>query len=269
MDSEAIRNLAVAIREQTQAAVNPVSSVSAVSFKAPPFWTTNAKTWFLRVEAAFATHAPPITNDLTKFYHVLQLLDSSTSRRVQAIVENPPSNDKYEALKSALLDCFEPTQLQKDMTLLNLNGLGDKRPSEMLQYMKSLNSDPQTLFNALFLNQLPSHVRQILSQTPKLDLDSMAKIADRVMEVPALPSGYVSSVSDNDIHLLNEKPKDEIEINSFKKSPNLVKNKSQKMTNKFILCKYHSQFGNKAKRCEGEMDGKICPMNPGNSKASP
>ncbi|GFO39254.1 NACHT and WD repeat domain-containing protein 1 [Plakobranchus ocellatus] len=106
-----------------QATTTTVSAVSAVAFKAPQFWQTNAKAWFIRLEASFNTHTPPITQDLTKFHHVIQLLDSSTARRVQAVLENPPLVGKYDSLKSALLNAYEATQLQKDQELLNLNGL--------------------------------------------------------------------------------------------------------------------------------------------------
>ncbi|GFS06155.1 endonuclease-reverse transcriptase [Elysia marginata] len=98
----------------TQATTTTVSSVSAVAFKAPQFWQTNAKARFIRLEASFNTRTPPITKDLTKFHHVIQLLDSSTARRVQAVLENPPPVGKYDSLKSALLNAYEATQLQKD-----------------------------------------------------------------------------------------------------------------------------------------------------------
>ena len=117
MELDAIKQLANAIREQTlnatQATTTTVSSVSAVTFKAPQFWQTNAKAWFIRLEASFNTHTPPITQDLTKFHHVIQLLDSSTARRDQEVLENPPPVGKYDGLKSALLKAYDATQLQK------------------------------------------------------------------------------------------------------------------------------------------------------------
>ena len=66
MTTEAIAQLADAIRQQTLSQaekIPPQPPVAAVAFKAPPFWTTNASAWFLRLEATFATHTPPITND--------------------------------------------------------------------------------------------------------------------------------------------------------------------------------------------------------------
>ena len=70
MTTEAIAQLADAIRQQTLSQaekIPPQPPVAVVAFKAPPFWTTNASAWFLRLEATFATHTPPITNDLTNF----------------------------------------------------------------------------------------------------------------------------------------------------------------------------------------------------------
>ncbi|GFO15684.1 sulfotransferase [Plakobranchus ocellatus] len=208
MELDAIKQLADAIREQTlhatQATTTTVSSVSAVAFKAPQFWQTNAKAWFIRLEASFNTHTPPITQDLTKFHHVIQLLDSSTACRAQAVLENPPPVGKYDSLKSALLNAYEATQLQKDQELLNLNGLGDRKPSELLQHMRSLNHDPGTLFRALFLNQLPPDVRRILAQTSDADLDTLAKTADGIMDVEFVADATRSVQNTSPIEVTHE-----------------------------------------------------------------
>ncbi|GFN95577.1 transposon ty3-g Gag-Pol polyprotein [Plakobranchus ocellatus] len=204
MELDAIKQLVDAIREQTlhatQATTTTVSSVSAVAFKAPQFWQTNAKAWFIRLEASFNTHTPPITQDLTKFHHVIQLLDSSTARRVQAVLENPPP-------------------LQKDQELLNLNGLGDRKPSELLQHMRSLNHDPGALFRALFLNQLPPDVRRILAQTPDADLDTLAKTADGIMDVEFVAAATRSVQNTSPIETGEDKKEVSISIESAKMGP--------------------------------------------------
>ena len=71
-------------------------------------------------------------------------------------------------MKAALIRAFGKTQAEKDQALLGLNGLGDRKPSELLQHMQNLNADPATLFKALFLAQLPPNVRRILSTSQKL-----------------------------------------------------------------------------------------------------
>ena len=251
MDTKSILELVEAIRQTT--ATPP--SVSAVAFKSPPFWNTNATAWFLRLEASFATHSPPITNDRTKFYHVVQLLDSPTSRRVQPTIEQPPADNMYGALKATLLDAYEPTQLQKDTALLSINGLGDKRPSEMLQYMKNLNSNPQTLFRALFLSQLPPEVRRILAQNPEMCLEELAKTADRIVEIDVPHLATVTATA----------YESEVDLN-------VIRRPTKSHPPEFLICQYHKRFGNKARRCENAVNGRPCALAPpasqGNYKAS-
>ena len=253
MDLDAIKQLADAIREQTlhatQATTTTVSSVSAVAFKAPQFWQTNAKAWFISLEASFNTHTPPITQDLTKFHHVIQLLDSSTARRVRAVLENPPLVGKYDRLKSALLNAYEATQLQKDQELLNLNGLGDRKPSELLQHMRSLNHDPVTLFRALFLNQLPPEVRRILAQTPDADLDTLAKTAHGIMDVEFSAAGTRSIQNTYPIEATLEEQANSChgDVNALQRNPRFrQKHRSTTPTPTFVLCKYHSRFASNA-----------------------
>jgi len=256
-ESEEVTGLAAAIREQT-AALSSIVNVQAVSFKAPAFWTTNAAAWFTRLEASFATHHPAITNDLTKFQHVIQLLDSETSRRVQAILSNPPEANKYEALKSALLSTFELSQFQKDSMLLQLNGLGDRRPSELLQYMRGLNSDPHTLFRCLFLHQLPVDIRGILAHSPNATLDELAVTADRIMDTK-LPSSVIaaSHSTDADTDLQSN---DELDINALRPTRKATTKKQSSSSSTYILCRYHIKFGPKAKRCENMVNGQQCAM---------
>ena len=147
--------------------------------------------WFHQVEAQFATRNPPITADLTKFNHVVAALDNVTAGEDEAIILSPPTNDKYEALKAALIDAFGRTQASKDMELLSLAGLGDRKPSSLLHYMESLNADPKTLLRTLFLAQLPIEVRRVLAGSPTSDLKDLAKEADAIIEAGSLRSSAI------------------------------------------------------------------------------
>ena len=251
MDAQTIQALAQAIREQTIALTNESSNETRApcqQLKSPPFWTSNAKTWFVRLEAAFATQRPRITSDTLRFQHVIQLLDSDTSKKVQAIIQAPPASGKYEALKNALLKIYEPTQYQKDTELINITGLGDRKPTELLQHMRSLNTDPESLFKAFFVHQLPTNVRSILAQDPDTDLDTLAERADRIMEIQSsTPVSTVQTDGENTtlIHATNGPPR--------RAKPQYHK---QGKTTNFSLCHYHSRFGKKAFKCGGHP----CPM---------
>ena len=159
--------------------------VNATAVKLPSFWQGNPEVWFRQVESVFTTRSPAVATQQTKFEYVIQALDNNTAERVQNIILDPPENP-YDARKAALIKAFGRTQVEKDQELLNLNGLGDKKPSELLQHMKNLNADPNTLFKALFLAQLPPDVRRILATSSKTDINELASEADQITEVARL-----------------------------------------------------------------------------------
>ncbi|KAK3773613.1 hypothetical protein RRG08_022322 [Elysia crispata] len=70
----------------------------------------------------------------------------------------------------------------KDNELLNLNGLGDRRPTALLRKINALNDDPRTLKRALFLANLPSEIRNILAGQEFRETEDLAEAADRVWE---------------------------------------------------------------------------------------
>ncbi|GFR22830.1 uncharacterized protein TNCT_120861 [Trichonephila clavata] len=79
-----------------------------------------------------------ITQDQTKFNIVLSALDEHILDFIEDILSNPPTENKYIALKSALLSRltdFEEAKLKK---LLGNLQLGDCRPSDLLRQMESL-----------------------------------------------------------------------------------------------------------------------------------
>ena len=86
----------------------------------------------------------------TKFDYVITALDNRAGAEVKADLLKPPEQGKYNALKTALLNAFGKSQLQKDAELLNISGLGDKKPYAFLRYLESLNNDADTFRRAFF-----------------------------------------------------------------------------------------------------------------------
>ena len=162
--------------EPDQAAVG----LNAVSVKLPKFWPDDPEVWFVRVEAQLRSRS--VTQDQTKFDYVIAALDNATAAEVKSILLNPPEEDKYGTLKTALLGAFGKSQTQKDAELLNISGLGDRTPSSLLRKLESLNNDAETLRRAFFLAQLPSQVRSILALQDFEDIHELAKAADRIVE---------------------------------------------------------------------------------------
>ena len=223
-DVQAIAQALQAFLPAAPAAATPPATISSVSIKLPPFWTTRPEVWFRQVEAQFATCTPAITVDLTKFNHVVAALDHITAGEVEAIVLSP-ADGKYDALKAALINAFGKTKASKDMELLSLSGLGDRKPSSLLRHMESLNADPKTLLRALFLAQLPMEARRILAGSSTTDLNDLAKEADTIMEVStrAFSATCISGVHNPMSSTTIAMPKD--------------------------LCFYHTKFGKEARKC--------------------
>ncbi|KAJ8386886.1 hypothetical protein AAFF_G00164830 [Aldrovandia affinis] len=73
----------------------------AVALKLPEFWQEHAAVWFAQAEAQFALRG--ITQEDTKYFYVVAALNSSTASRVLSLLQDPPEDDKYLALKQLLL----------------------------------------------------------------------------------------------------------------------------------------------------------------------
>ena len=225
VDVQAIAQALQALLPAAPAAATPPATLSSVSIKLLPFWITRPEVWFRQVEAQFATRTPAITVDLTEFNHVVAALDHITAGEVEAIILSPPADGKYDALKAALINAFGKTQASKDMELLSLSGLGDRKPSSLLRHMESLNADPKTLLRALFLAQLPMVARRILTGSSTTDLNDLAKEADAIMEVStrAFSATGISGVHNPMSSTTVAMPKD--------------------------LYFYHTKFGKEARKC--------------------
>ena len=206
-----------------------VGDIAAVSIKVPEFWTNQPRAWFHTVEAQFALRK--VSDDATKFYHVVASLGCETAATVEGLLNTPPATGKYGALKEELLKAYELSDKQKKIRLLSLDGLGDRKPTELLRYMKTLHTAEKDdlLFMALFMQQLPQQVRFILSSREFDDVDKLAKAADDV--------------------LAEQSVADAVNIVRRKERPH-AGNRPQH-SSRSTLCYYHRRFGSSATKCQG------------------
>ena len=216
------------------------AKVTAVTVKLPPFWPDKAVLWFAQAEAQFLLRG--ITQDKTKFAHVMTMLDSSTAEHVMDVIQNPPENDSYGTLKTRLTGAYAITEDERAERLLNMNGLGDKTPSQCLSSMLMLvpsGQEPGFLFRRIFLRQLPVEVRTQLAQSTNTgnraeDLRRLASEADRYF---ASAGARISSVSETSFVAegpnSNASPQWNVDAVSGRQ-----------------LCYFHRRFGKNAKKCE-------------------
>ena len=212
---------------------------NAVALKLPEFWEQNVSAWFVQAEAQFAIR--DITSEDTKYYYVVASLKGSTAARVINLIENPPARDKYTTLKGHLKGVFGLSEPERARQLLSLPGLGDSKPSELMDHMLALLGDHQPcfLFKELFLQQLPDQIRLPLTSSVKVDLRELAKEADVFFSAgrktfSVTPLTNTSTACEECMH--------QPHTHSVSASAVARREKSS-------LCFYHGKFGNKAKKC--------------------
>ena len=83
--------------EANGAANMNANNIFAVTVKLPDFWQHNPRPWFQHFEAQFQLKG--ITQDATKYFHVVAALDVSTTARAMMLLESPPAVGKYDFVK--------------------------------------------------------------------------------------------------------------------------------------------------------------------------
>ena len=206
-----------------------MSQENAVSIKLPTFWTSEPHVWFAQAEAQFNIRG--ITADDTKYYYVLSALDQTTATRLLDLIQRPPTENKYTALKDRLLDTFGLTERERASRLLHFRTLGDSKPSSLMDEMLALLGDhhPCLLFQQLFLERLPEDIRIQLADAKFDDVRQLARRAD------ALWAARDMGTSANAIQ---------------RRQPLKKRAESRSNATASKFCYYHRTFGDSARRCQ-------------------
>ncbi|GFR05779.1 retrovirus-related Pol polyprotein from transposon 297 [Trichonephila clavata] len=140
-----------------------------------------------------ALKAAKITVDATKFHCVVAALGSSVLNCIVDILKSPPATDSYGALIERNVDYFAESEPARLKTLFQDMTLGDKRPSQLLQEMRTLagNKVTEEGLKVLWLQRLPVAMQQIFSVNSE-DLTGLTKVADKIFEVPGFSVNEVS-----------------------------------------------------------------------------
>lgn len=162
-------------------------------------------------------------------------LDQNTAVRVLDILEHPPKDNKYEALKQRLIGSFSLSRAEKAKKLLQLPPQPDRKPTEILdEFLSILGSDYHKdclFFEQLFRNQLAPELQLQLASAAFSDPRTFAEKADQLWaargrsEIHAIGNPF-----------LRDRPRKPF---SSRQSPHTDSG----------LCYYHQTFGDKAKKC--------------------
>ena len=170
-----------------EAQVQPVAQpiTSAVSIKLTPYWPNDPALWFTQVEAQFTTRG--ITADATKFAYVVGSLQPEVAQEVRDILLNPPTDDLYKTLKTAIVKRTSDSDQKRLHQLLTAEELGDRKPTQLYRRMQQLLGDSQlqpSIMKQLFLHRLPTNAQLILASTKDdLDTAALARLADKILAI--------------------------------------------------------------------------------------
>lgn len=244
----------------------------SLSSRIPDFWTDQPRVWFIRTDAILA---PQKMADEAKFNIVVSKLGKEAIQQVTDLLIDPPDSNKYEALRSRLLQIYEESENRQVQKLMGEMDLGDQKPSQLLRRMRDLarGKIPDDTLRILWQGHLPQAARAVLAVTDGLDLESLSTIADKIMETtrPAHIT-EVAQVSPNSCDkIMAEIAKINIRLNSMdrdrsrstqrndnnvrqyrQRSSSRARSNSQNRrtpTSPDWLCFYHFRFKDRAIKC--------------------
>lgn len=191
------------------------------------------------------------------------------------LIAQVPENDPYDKLKAALIQRTSASDETRLQQLLTSCELGDKKPSQLLRYMKELSGPyklDENILKQLWLQRLPHNVRQILMVTiNSANLTELADMADKITEIYP-DNQVVNSVQttgvDNMCNVISLQQQQIAQltnqIESLRASIAMIttkptsiiprkrsgsRHRSRSPKRPTGVCWYHQKYGEKARRC--------------------
>ena len=136
-------------------------------------------------------------DERAKADYLLTALQTQVLKSVRDILADrtAPDTTLYDRLKERLLRRFQPSPWQLAFQILHHPGLGDLRPSQLLDAMMALlpaGEQPGYLFKALFLERLPADMKDQLAAGNYDSPREMAVVADRMWDAKRSQPGFSS-----------------------------------------------------------------------------
>lgn len=234
-----------------------ISIGSASAVKIPPFWAEYPELWFAQIECQFQSNG--VKKDISKFNLVVGHLEAKVLQQVSQAIINPPEDGKYQNLKRCIMDCFAESEHSQAKKLLSEMELGDKRPSQLLNIMKTYagNKMSDDFLKTLWMQRMPTQVQQIIS-TIQGDTQNLATVADKIMEVGTYhqvsqaSSGKSSEFLELEQQIFSLTKRFE-KLEGFRgrsRSRSNFNERSRSSTNQqYEYCWYHFHFGENATKC--------------------
>jgi hypothetical protein len=122
-------------------------------------------------------------------------------RQVADIVEAPPAETPYVAIKQRLMAAHQLTSFQRAEKLFAMPALGSRKPSELMAAMLEIcprGEEKTDLFACLFLQRLPREIRILLADADHKDPKLLAEKADQLWGHHSIEAVGISAVQEDD-----------------------------------------------------------------------
>ena len=200
----------------------------------------------MAIESQFALRG--ITAEETKFHYVVAALDGPTARRLGDLLRTPPATDQYTTLKKRLLSTFSLSERERACRLLDLEDLGDRKPSALVDHILSLagTGNLDFLLRELFIRKLPESIRAIIAASSSTDLRVLGAQADMHFSAAGALISSVAVSPSMEPNLVQE----EVNAAYRQRYPrSKFQQRNRQNTSEGGLCYYHDRFGASAKKC--------------------
>jgi len=144
----------------------------------------DVRLWFERFNARYYRLQ---LSDAELYYELLNSLEDAHLQRVSHLLRNKPPS--FVILKDALIKVYDIPPAQRQLSLKRISGLGDQRPSDLLNQLRttlgiddSIDSTAKFLLLNEFLERMPSQTRRILRLFQDQSLDFIAEKADALLQ---------------------------------------------------------------------------------------
>jgi hypothetical protein len=173
---------------------NQSSQRALSSVKLPPFWPNNPAAWFRSVEAQFVVKGVMAAAD--KYYLVLAALNESQVERIHNILDEEPGEAGYQKIKDALLSMHTLTLFQMVDQIANMEPLGGRKPTGLLDAMaKYRPKEDHHFFSYFFLQRLPREIRVLLARDCSKDIQALAEKVDELMALHILQQHDITAIA--------------------------------------------------------------------------
>lgn len=228
----------------------------------PQMSNTNIEAWFTTMDFWFT--ASGIVADKQKTATILAALDPNVISQLADVIATLPNTDRYEYVKSKIIDHFADSEQRRLNRLLSELPLGDKKPSELYFEMKRVAGTTlgDAALKGLWTKRLPEFAQPVVAASSGSPAE-FTKIADSVID--AVTPNQVNRVVDKSVNEINDLRAAVFELGKkFEQFTTRSRSRSRKpMAPRAVShnrpayssntsgdeCWYHKKYGRNANKC--------------------